>query len=129
LKYDPQVAFTQRANILNSVCNQYSDPINPEFLGLYGTYYDSDKLEFEEKRNFYLGHNITSCVPDFSGSQILSEFLSRFESSYDETDSMDPCSAFHFLKAAEPDLSDKPIPHPDYPGKPSGNISKKCNLK
>jgi hypothetical protein len=116
-KYDPQVAMKRRAEILDTICNEYSNPINPEFFGLYGSYFESENLEFEVQRVFLLAHNTTACVPNFTGSQILSDFLSRIGSNYDVTDSMDPCSAFHFLlRSLEPDRSDEPIPHPDYPG-------------
>ena len=59
---------------------------------------------------------MTSCVPNFIGSEILTNFLSRIGSNYDESDSMDPCSAKRFREDAEPDTSQHPVEHPDYPG-------------
>jgi hypothetical protein len=72
-------------------------------------------MALEARRIFSLGHGFTACVPDFAGSAAVTDYLARIGSG-DETDSMDPCSAFHFLRAAEPDRSNVPVEHPDYPG-------------
>ncbi len=95
--------MTRRLEILSEICEQFSDPINPEFFGLYHNYFESDKMEMEDRRTFSLGHSLTSCLPDFPGIENVSEFLSGVGVGSDETDSMDPCSAFHFLRAKEPD--------------------------
>ena len=73
-------------------------------------------MEFETSREFQLGRNMTSCVPNFIGSEILTNFLRRIGSDYDGSDSMDPCSAQRFREDAEPDTSQHPVEHPDYPG-------------
>ena len=115
--YDPKTAMKRRTKILSQICDQFSDPINPEFLGLYRNYFDSVKMEMEPRRTFSLGHSLTSCVPDFPGNEAATDFFNRIGVESDETDSMDPCSAFQVMKSAEPDRSNEPIQHPDYPGR------------
>lgn len=73
-------------------------------------------MDLEEGRSFSLGNSFTSCLPPFPGNEKLSNFFSHVGFGSDETDSMDPCSGFHLLRSLEPDRSNKPIEHPDYPG-------------
>ncbi|XP_059092981.1 uncharacterized protein LOC131888202 [Tigriopus californicus] len=94
-RYDPAEAFERRRNIMNYVCDQYSDPLQPEFIVV------QNFTHLEDRRSFLLNHGLSYCLNDFSASDLLgSLFLQIVEEKADsETNTMDPCSKQEFDEA------------------------------
>ena len=88
-KYDPSEAFERRRNILNYVCDQYSNPLQPEFLIV------QNFSQLEDRRSFLLNHGLSYCFNDFASSDLLGSLFLQIteEKAESELSAMDPCSA------------------------------------
>ncbi len=87
--YDAARALVRRREILDFVCDAYSDLIVPEFASVV-----SSSVGLEPSREFLLSRNLTYCVPELPAARAVLPVLARVvgEAAEGTEDTMDPCT-------------------------------------